>query len=151
MVPDIAIRTTLIAGHAGETEEDFEEMVTFVKNSRFERLGIFTYSHEEHTHAYSMRDDVPDEIKQERANQIMTLQEQISLELNQNKIGKTFKVLMDRKESGNYIGRTEYDSPEVDNEVLIDAKNIYLRLGDFVDVNIHDATEFDLYGVVAGK
>ncbi|MDQ3392941.1 MAG: 30S ribosomal protein S12 methylthiotransferase RimO [Bacteroidota bacterium] len=148
IVPDIAIRTTLIAGHAGETEEDFEEMVSFVKNAKFERLGIFTYSHEEHTHAYGMADNVPDEIKQERANHIMALQEEISLELNQKKVGKTFKVLIDRKESGNYVGRTEYDSPEVDNEVLIDAKNNYLRIGDFVDVRIIDATEFDLYGTV---
>lgn len=145
-VPGIALRTTLIAGHAGETEDDFEEMASFVRNSRFDRLGIFTYSHEEQTHAFNMKDDVPQEIKQQRADEIMAIQEQISMEMNQNKIGKSFKVLIDRKESGNYVGRTEFDSPEVDNEVIIDAKDKYLRVGDFVQVKINDATEFDLYG-----
>lgn len=145
-VPGIAIRTTLIAGHPGETEEEFEEMVNFVKESRFDRLGIFTYSHEEDTHAYSMDDDIPEEVKQERANRIMQIQEEISLELNQEKIGQTMKVLIDRKESGNFIGRTEHDSPEVDNEVQIDAKKHYLRIGDFANIKITDATEFDLYG-----
>ncbi|WP_305983227.1 30S ribosomal protein S12 methylthiotransferase RimO [Roseivirga thermotolerans] len=145
-VPDIAIRTTLIAGHPGETEEDFADMVDFVEKSRFDRLGIFTYSHEENTHAFSMTDDVPDEVKQERANHVMQVQEQISYEINQTKIGKTFKVLIDRKESGSFIGRTEHDSPEVDNEVYIDAKKHYLRVGDFAQIKITDATEFDLYG-----
>lgn len=145
-VPGIAIRTTLIAGHPGETEEEFEEMVDFVKASRFDRLGIFTYSHEEDTHAYSMDDDIPEEVKQERANRVMQIQEEISLEINQEKIGKTMKVLIDRKESGNFIGRTEHDSPEVDNEVHIDAKKHYLRIGDFANIKITDATEFDLYG-----
>lgn len=145
-VPGIAIRTTLIAGHPGETEEEFEEMVEFVKESRFDRLGIFTYSHEEDTHAYSMDDDIPEEVKQERANRVMQIQEEISLEINQEKIGKTMKVLIDRKESGNFIGRTEHDSPEVDNEVHIDAKKHYLRIGDFANIKITDATEFDLYG-----
>jgi len=145
-VPDIAIRTTLIAGHPGETEEDFEDMVDFVEKSRFDRLGIFTYSHEENTHSYSFEDDVPDEVKQERANHIMQIQEEISNEINQSKIGKTFKVLIDRKESGSFIGRTEHDSPEVDNEVYIDAKKHYLRVGDFAEIKITDATEFDLYG-----
>ena len=145
-VPGIAIRTTLIAGHPGETEEEFEEMVNFVKESRFDRLGIFTYSHEEDTHAYSMDDNIPEEVKQERANRIMQIQEEISLELNQEKIGQTMKVLIDRKESGNFIGRTEHDSPEVDNEVHIDAKKHYLRIGDFANIKITDATEFDLYG-----
>ena len=145
-VPDIAIRTTLIAGHPGETEEDFADMVDFVEKSRFDRLGIFTYSHEENTHAFSMTDDVPDEVKQERANHVMQVQEQISYEINQAKIGKTFKVLIDRKESGSFIGRTEHDSPEVDNEVYIDAKKHYLRVGDFAQIKITDATEFDLYG-----
>lgn len=147
-VPGIALRTTLIAGHAGETEEDFEEMVRFVEKSRFERLGVFAYSHEENTHAYSLEDNVPSELKQERVSQIMTLQEQISFELNQAKIGKTFKVLIDRKEGGNYLGRTEHDSPEVDNEVIIDATKSYLPVGEFVNVKINDATEFDLYGEV---
>lgn len=145
-VPGIAIRTTLIAGHPGETKEEFEEMVNFVKESRFDRLGIFTYSHEEDTHAYSMDDNIPEEVKQERANRIMQIQEEISLELNQEKIGQIMKVLIDRKESGNFIGRTEHDSPEVDNEVHIDAKKHYLRIGDFANIKITDATEFDLYG-----
>lgn len=145
-VPDIAIRTTLIAGHPGETDADFQEMYDFVARSRFDRLGIFTYSHEENTHAFTYKDDVPDAIKQERANAIMDLQEGISREINESKVGKTFKVLIDRKESGNFIGRTEHDSPEVDNEVLIDARNHYLRIGDFAQVKITDATEFDLYG-----
>jgi len=145
-VPDIAIRTTLIAGHPGETDADFQEMYDFVERSRFDRLGIFTYSHEENTHAFSYEDDVPDEVKQERANAIMDLQEGISREINEVKIGKTFKVLIDRKESGNFVGRTEHDSPEVDNEVLIDASKHYLRVGDFADIRITDATEFDLYG-----
>lgn len=145
-VPDIAIRTTLIAGHPGETEADFEEMVDFVKKSRFDRLGIFTYSHEENTHSFSMTDDIPEEVKQERANRVMQIQEEISHEINQEKIGKTFKVLVDRKESGHFVGRTEHDSPEVDNEVHIDASKHYLRVGDFAQIKITDATEFDLYG-----
>ncbi|WP_422355913.1 30S ribosomal protein S12 methylthiotransferase RimO [Roseivirga pacifica] len=145
-VPDIGIRTTLIAGHPGETEADFEDMVDFVEKTRFDRLGIFTYSHEENTHAFSMEDNVPDEVKQERANIVMDVQEGISREINEAKIGKTLKVLIDRKESGNFVGRTEHDSPEVDNEVLIDASKHYLRVGDFADIKINDATEFDLYG-----
>ena len=145
-VPGIAIRTTLITGHPGETEEDFQEMLQFVKDSRFDRLGVFTYSHEENTHAHSMEDNVPDEVKQERANLVMQLQEEISLEINQEKVGKTFRVLIDRKEGGNFIGRTEHDSPEVDNEVIIDASKHYLRVGDFANIKIKDATEFDLYG-----
>jgi ribosomal protein S12 methylthiotransferase len=145
-VPDIAIRTTLIAGHPGETEADFADMVDFVEKSKFDRLGIFTYSHEENTHAHSFVDDVPDELKQERANHVMQIQEEISNEINQQKIGKTFKTLIDKKESGSYYGRTEHDSPEVDNEVIIDAKLHHLRVGDFVDIKITDATEFDLYG-----
>ena len=145
-VPDIAIRTTLIAGHPGETDADFQEMHDFVERSRFDRLGIFTYSHEENTHAFSYEDDVPDEVKQELANAIMELQEGISREINEKKVGKKFKVLIDRKESGNFVGRTEHDSPEVDNEVLIDASKHYLRIGDFTNIKITDATEFDLYG-----
>ena len=144
-VPGIAIRTTLIAGHPGETENDFKEMLDFVAHTRFDRLGIFSYSHEENTHSHSMIDDVPSEVKQERLDAVMELQQGISLELNQLKIGKTLKVLVDRKESGKFIGRTEFDSPEVDNEVIIKSK-FYLRLGDFVPVKISSATEFDLTG-----
>lgn len=147
-VPGIAIRTTMIAGHPGETQEDFEEMMGFIERSRFERLGIFTYSHEENTHSYSMNDDVPDEVKQERANEVMELQQGISLEINRSKIGKTFKVLIDRKEGGEFIGRTEFDSPEVDNEVIITSNDNYLRIGDFVNVKVSSATEFDLTGAV---
>lgn len=145
-VPGIAIRTTLIGGHPGETEEDFAEMMGFVERSRFDRLGIFSYSHEENTHAYSMADDVPAEVKQQRVDAIMELQQGISLELNQQKVGQTFKVLVDRKEEGQYIGRTEFDSPEVDNEVIIDSDDQYLRVGDFVHVKIESASEFDLHG-----
>lgn len=144
-IPDIAIRTTLIAGHPGETEEDFEEMYRFVEKMRFERLGIFQYSHEIDTHSYSMPDDIPAETKEERTDMIMELQQGISMELNQAKVGNTYKVLFDRKEGDYFIGRTEYDSPEVDNEVLISADQ-YVRLGDFAHVKINKAEEFDLYG-----
>jgi ribosomal protein S12 methylthiotransferase len=147
-VPGIAIRTTLIAGHPGETEEDFLEMMSFIERSRFERLGIFNYSHEENTHSYSMADDIPQEVKQQRSDAIMELQQNISLEINQKRIGKTLKVIVDRKEGGNFVGRTEFDSPEVDNEVLIQSESEYLRIGDFVNVKITDATEFDLTGKV---
>ncbi|MBC6400609.1 MAG: 30S ribosomal protein S12 methylthiotransferase RimO [Ekhidna sp.] len=150
-VPGIAIRTTMIAGHPGETEDDFEEMLDFVEKNRFDRLGIFTYSHEENTHSYSFQDDVPEAIKQERANAVMELQEEISLTLNEQKIGKEFKVLIDQVESGQFIGRTEHDSPEVDNEVIISADNDYLRIGDFNQIKITDATAFDLYGEPAAK
>lgn len=143
-VPGIAIRTTLIAGHPGETEAEFEEMMKFVETSRFDRLGVFAYSHEENTHAYSMADDVPDETKQERVDSLMDLQQGISLELNQAKIGKIYKVLIDRKEGGNFYGRTEFDSPKVDNEVILDASKNYLRIGDFVTAKITAASEFDL-------
>jgi ribosomal protein S12 methylthiotransferase len=145
-VPGIALRTTLISGHPGETEADFEEMYRFVEQMRFDRLGIFTYSHEENTHAHTYEDSIPQEIKQERADAIMALQETISLELNQQKIGHTYKVLFDRKESGFFVGRTEFDSPEVDNEVLVPAAGNFVRQGDFAYVRITDATEFDLYG-----
>jgi ribosomal protein S12 methylthiotransferase len=147
-VPGIAIRTTLIAGHPGETDAYFQEMYDFVARARFDRLGVFTYSHEENTHAHTMADDVPPEVKQERMEEIMELQQGISLELNQAKVGQTFPVLVDRKESGYFVGRTEFDSPEVDNEVLI-ASEDYLRLGDFVPVTVESATEFDLMGRVA--
>ncbi|SIO25467.1 30S ribosomal protein S12 methylthiotransferase RimO [Algoriphagus halophilus] len=148
ILPDIAIRTTLIAGHPGEGEKEYQEMVDFVERMKFERLGVFTYSHEENTHAFSMEDSIPQEVKQERANHLMEIQEQISFELNQDKVGKTFKVLIDKKEGGHFVGRTEYDSVEVDNEVLIDASKHYCRVGDFVHVKINEATEFDLYGDV---
>jgi ribosomal protein S12 methylthiotransferase len=145
-VPEMAIRTTLIVGYPGETEAHFQELKQWVKDMRFERLGCFTYSHEENTHAYNLEDDVPQEVKQERANEIMEIQSQISWELNQQKIGKTFRVVIDRKEGENYVGRTEHDSPDVDNEVLIDATKIYLKTGDFYDVKITDAADFDLFG-----
>lgn len=145
-VPDIAIRTTLIAGHPGEGEAEFQEMLEFVERSRFDRLGVFTYSHEENTHAFSLNDDVPEDVKEDRAAQIMELQEGISEEINQSKVGKTMKVLIDRYESGNFVGRTEHDSPEVDNEVLIDADENYLRVGDFVDTKIVEASAYDLIG-----
>jgi len=143
-IPDIALRTTLIAGHPGETEDDFAQMLDFVSASRFERLGVFTYSHEEQTHAYSMADDIPEKEKQRRADQIMELQEGISFEINQRRIGQTLKVLIDRKEGSEYVGRTEYDSPEVDNEVIIGNPGDYLRIGDFVQAKITDATAYDL-------
>lgn len=148
-VPGIAIRTTLIAGHPGETEADFEEMCRFVEQSRFERMGVFPYSHEEHTHSYTMADDVPAEVKEERQATLMEIQQDISLSINQGRVGQTMKVLIDRKEGGYWVGRTEFDSPEVDNEVLIDASTTYLRQGDFAQIRITAAEEFDLYGVVA--
>jgi ribosomal protein S12 methylthiotransferase len=147
-VPNIAIRTTLIAGHPGETEAYFDEMMRFVEQSRFDRLGVFPYSHEENTHSHSFTDDVPAETKQERVDALMELQQGISFELNQEKVGKTFKVLIDRKEGGSFIGRTEHDSPEVDNEVIFEEKNEYLRLGDFVKAKVTSATEFDLMAKV---
>lgn len=143
-VPGIAIRTTLIAGHPGETEKEFEEMMDFVQESRFDRLGVFTYSHEENTFSHTLKDDVPAKVKQERVDTLMELQQHISMELNEKRIGNTYKVLIDRKEGGQFIGRTEFDSPEVDNEVIIDATADYLRIGDFVQAKILDATEFDL-------
>ena len=147
-VPGIAIRTTMITGHPGETEDDFQQLLDFVEKSRFDRLGVFSYSHEENTHSYSFKDDVPATVKEERTEAVMELQQGISLELNQQRIGKTYKVLVDRKEGGSYIGRTEFDSPEVDNEVIIDATSEYLRAGDFVNVKITSTTEFDLNGTV---
>ncbi|MFN4199123.1 MAG: 30S ribosomal protein S12 methylthiotransferase RimO, partial [Flavobacterium sp.] len=148
-VPEMAIRTTLIVGYPGETEEDFQILKDWVAEMRFERLGCFTYSHEENTHAFSLEDDVPAEVKQQRANEIMEIQSQISWELNQEKIGKTFKCIIDRKEGTYFVGRTEFDSPDVDNEVLIDATEHYVKTGDFVNITITDATEFDLYGIPA--
>ena len=147
-VPGIAIRTTLIVGYPGETNEDFDLLKKWVKKSKFDRLGCFTYSHEENTGAYNLIDDVPEDIKHERLNEIMEIQSQISWELNQNKIGKTFKVLIDRKRGRYYVGRTQYDSPDVDNEVLIEAKSNFLRVGQFVNAKIIDASDFDLYAEV---
>ena len=147
-VPGIAIRTTLILGYPGETNEDFDLLKKWVKKSKFDRLGCFTYSHEENTGAYNLIDDVPEEIKHKRLNEIMEIQSQISWELNQNKIGKTFKVLIDRKRGRYYVGRTQYDSPDVDNEVLIEAKSNFLRVGQFVNAKIIDASDFDLYAEV---
>ncbi len=147
-VPEMTIRTTLIVGYPGETEEDYQTLKEWVKEMRFERLGCFTYSHEENTHAYSLEDDVPEEVKQERANEIMEIQSQISWELNQEKIGKEFKVVIDRKEGDYFVGRTEFDSPDVDNEVLIDATKTYLKTGEFTKVKITDAADFDLYAEV---
>ncbi|GIJ95995.1 ribosomal protein S12 methylthiotransferase RimO [Capnocytophaga stomatis] len=144
-LPEMAIRTTLIVGYPGETEEDFNTLKEFVKEMRFDRLGCFTYSHEENTHAYNMVDDVPEEVKLQRANEIMEIQSQISWELNQEKIGKIFRCLIDRKEGNYFIGRTEYDSPDVDNEVLIDAKKHYVKTGEFLMVKITDAADYDLY------
>lgn len=145
-MPQMAIRTTLIVGYPGETQADFDALKDFVKEMRFERLGCFTYSHEENTTAYQLEDDVPEEVKLARANEIMEIQSQISWELNQEKVGKTFRCLIDRKEGNHFVGRTEYDSPDVDNEVLIDAKKHYVKIGDFVEVKIIDATDYDLYG-----
>ncbi len=145
-VPGMTIRTTLIVGYPGETQEDFEIMRDWVQEMKFERLGCFTYSHEENTHAYLLEDNVPEEVKQARAAEIMDLQSQISWDLNQEKVGQTFKCIIDRKEGQYFIGRTEFDSPDVDNEVLIDASKFYVKTGDFINVMIIDATEFDLYG-----
>jgi ribosomal protein S12 methylthiotransferase len=147
-VPDIALRTTLICGYPGESEKDFEEMKDWVTETRFDRLGCFTYSHEEKTHAHLLVDDVPEEVKQERVETIMGIQQEISFDVNQDKVGRTFKVLIDKKE-GNYLtGRTEYDSPEVDNEVLIDTRISYATPGSFVQVKIDRAEDFDLYGQI---
>lgn len=147
-VPNISLRTTLLVGHPGETEADFEELKQFVKDFKFDRLGVFTYSHEENTHAHSFEDDVPEHIKKTRAAEIMAIQEEISLEKNKLKIGTTLKVLFDRKEGDFFVGRTEADSPEVDNEVLVEAKNQYVKIGDFADVLITSAESFDLMGTI---
>ena len=146
--PEIALRTTLIAGHPGETERDFQEMYDFVERSQFDRLGIFTYSHEEGTSAHKLEDDVPEQLKRSRSNKIMALQQKISTQKNKNKVGKTVKVLIDRVDANNYYGRTEQDSPEVDNEVIIPSKEMHLRVGDFYDVKIKDSKEYDLIGKV---
>jgi len=147
-VPGITIRTTLIAGYPGETEEDHQVVLDWIREQRFDRLGVFAYSHEENTHAYNLKDDVPEEVKQQRVDEVMALQMEISRELNQKKVGQVFKVLIDRKEGGYFIGRTEFDSPDVDNEVLIPAENIYLKIGDFCEVEVVDAHDYDLIGRV---
>tara|TARA_B100001059_G_scaffold7651_1_gene6385 strand:- start:3820 stop:5130 length:1311 start_codon:yes stop_codon:yes gene_type:complete len=151
LVPGMSVRTTLIVGYPGETEENFDELKQWVKEMRFERLGCFTYSHEENTSAYLLKDDVPEEIKIKRANEIMEIQSQISWELNQEKIGKEFKVIVDRKEGNYFVGRTQFDSPDVDNEVLINAEQAYVRTGDFTTVKITAADDFDLYADVISQ
>ena len=147
-VPGITIRTSLIVGYPGETEQNFQELLDFVQESKFDRLGVFTYSHEENTHAYKLEDNVPDEVKHQRAEEIMDLQSSISYKLNQKRIGKIYKVLFDRKEGEYFIGRTEFDSPDVDNEVIVSAKDFYLRIGDFANIKITKADHYDLYGDV---
>ena len=148
IVPGIAIRTTLIVGYPGETKEDFEILKQWVKDTKFDRLGCFTYSHEENTGAYELEDNIPQKTKNERLNEIMEIQSQISWQLNQTKIGKIFKVLIDRKRGEYYIGRTQFDSPDVDNEVLINAKSNFLRVGEYVNAKIIEASDFDLYAEV---
>ncbi len=147
-IPGVALRTTMMVGHPGETEYDFDELCEFVKKHKFDRLGVFTYSHEENTHAHTLADDIPAEVKEERASILMAIQEEISQELNQAKVGSTQKVLFDRKEGEYFIGRTTADSPEVDNEVLVKAAEHFVRVGDFADVKITDCTAFDLYGII---
>jgi ribosomal protein S12 methylthiotransferase len=148
-VPGIALRTTLIAGYPGEAKQDHEEMLKWVEDTKFDRLGIFTYSHEENTHAYNLKDDVSEKEKKRRADEVMKVQQEISYQNNQTKVGKTFKVLVDRKEGEFYIGRTEFDSPDVDNEVLIKADNSnYISVGSFVNVKVNEASDFDLYAEI---
>jgi ribosomal protein S12 methylthiotransferase len=148
-IPGVAIRTTLIVGYPGETEDDFQQMCEWVQEMRFDRLGVFEYSHEENTHAFNFEDDVPAEVKKARAEKVMEIQSQISYELNQAKVGQTFKVLFDRIEGGYFIGRTSVDSPEVDNEVLVkQTDDVHLRLGDFANVKITKADFYDLFGEV---
>ena len=147
-VPGITLRTTILVGHPGETMQDFEELKQFVQDFEFDRLGVFTYSHEENTHAHTLIDDVPAEEKQRRAEELMALQEDISLRKNQAKIGQTFKVLFDRKEGAYFVGRSEADSPEVDNEVLVKAAENFVRLGDFANIEITEAESFDLFGKI---
>ena len=145
-VPGITIRTSLIVGYPGETEKEFQELLDFVEESKFDRLGVFTYSHEENTSAHVLENDIPEKIKKARQEEIMDLQMHISWELNQEKVGKIYKVLFDRKEGDYFIGRTEFDSPDVDNEVLVKATDTYVRMGDFANVIIEKADHFDLYG-----
>ena len=144
-VPGMAIRTSLIVGYPGETEKDFEILKNWVRDTKFDRLGVFTYSHEENTSAYDLEDDVPAEVKAARAEEIMAIQQEVSMRLNGEKVGKEFKVLIDRKEGNFFIGRTEFDSPDVDNEVLIDASKYFVRQGDFVQVKVYEASDYDLF------
>ena len=148
-VPDITIRTTFLVGYPGETAEEFEELVDFVQEMQFDRVGVFQYSHEESTIAYEVADDVSAELKAERSNRLMAVQQEISLAKNEAKVGKTFRVLIDRKEGEYFVGRTAADSPEVDNEVLINATETYVRIGDFVQIAITDANDYDLFGTIA--
>ena len=148
-VPGISLRTTILVGHPGETEEDFEALKQFIQDFEFDRLGVFTYSHEENTHAYTLEDNIPAEVKQQRAEALMALQEEISFKKNQKKIGQTLKVLFDRKEGEYFVGRTEADSPEVDNEVLVKAQDQFVRIGDFANIVIDSAESFDLFGHLA--
>jgi ribosomal protein S12 methylthiotransferase len=148
ILPDIALRTTMLVGFPGETEADMNVLTEYIQEIEFDRLGVFTYSHEEGTIAHDFEDDVPDEVKAARANALMEVQQDISFQKNLNKIGNTYKVLFDRKDGDHFVGRTEYDSPEVDNEVLIDAKTDYIRIGDFAEVEIQNAEPFDLFGKV---
>jgi len=145
-VPNMAVRTTLIVGYPGETEEQFEELKQFVKDSKFERMGCFAYSHEENTSAFDLVDNVPEEVKQKRVADLMEIQAQVSFELNQEKVGKTYQCIFDRKEGNHFIGRTEFDSPDVDNDVLVDASKHYIQIGQFINIKITEATDFDLYG-----
>lgn len=145
-LPDAAIRTSFITGYPGETEEEFEELLTFIRRNRFDRVGVFTYSHEEDTHAFGLADDIPDELKQDRAARLMEVQEQISLELNEKMEGCQFNVLVDRQEGDFWVARTQYDSPEVDNEVLIDRKYTFVKQGEFYPVRIDRVEQFDLFG-----
>jgi ribosomal protein S12 methylthiotransferase len=148
-VPGIAIRTTMLIGHPGETDEAFEDLCDFIEEMKFERVGVFQYSHEEGTSAFDLPDEIPAEVKQERADRLMDIQKDISSEKNHAKVGQTFNVLFDRKEGEYFVGRTEHDSPEVDNEVLVKGKKNYLRIGDFANIKITEATEYDLYGELA--
>jgi ribosomal protein S12 methylthiotransferase len=148
-VPGVALRTTLIAGYPGETKADHAEAVEWIRKIRFDRLGVFPYSHEENTHAFGLKDDVSAPEKKRRCEALMDAQRDVSLSLNQAKVGRTFKVLVDSKEGSQFVGRTEHDSPEVDNSVLVDAKKHYLRIGDFADVKVTSADDFDLHGVPA--
>jgi len=150
-VPNIAIRTTMLVGFPGETEEEFQDLCNYIEDMKFDRLGVFQYSHEEGTIAHNLVDDVPAEVKQERASRIMAIQQDISLAKNEEKVGKTLKVLFDRKEGDSFIGRSEYDSPEVDNEIIVPAESTYVRIGDFAYVNIEEATEYDLIGTINNK
>jgi len=146
IVPNIALRTTFLVGFPSETQDEFQELVDFVNLNKFERVGVFQYSHEENTRAYDLVDNISAKVKQRRANILMETQQEISFQLNQQKIGKTVKAIFDRKEGGYFVGRSEYDSPEVDNEILVKADRNFARIGDFANVLITDATDYDLFG-----